>query len=521
MGATGWWAEILSFSVETSIQKVRAALVGNRTDPIGTATPVLQEPKASFTGTMLPVGAAAAEIHTPVFTAEQRTEGDITVAARPLTSSLTGSHQQTGTEAATLRRLTASLTGSQAQSGSMAASVAKTVASLTGTAANPDIQFISGAAAAANTVAMPTHQTGDWIMVFTFRDGSMTQPTIPAGWTADSQNTGTSLSYQVGHKVAASSSETTGTWTNATGIVVLVYRNVLGFVYGTLQTGSGSTITYPVTNGYAIATSAKSAIVRFAGHRTASNLLTNTPASHNARAGVATEARGIDKLNVSTDAAVTQSVNASSGWGTISVELYPASSVTLNATNFSDNFTGTNFDPPNSAKWDIAFGAGTIQSNALWWYHDYSSTTYIRSKEAFNLQGGELKWQVTSTVNDSGSGATTVIGATPPSSIPVLAFGGGVGCWSFTPGVATVIPVGTLTGAGSTTHTAGDWYRIRESGGTVYYDSAPNSGGVPGTWTNYGTEAFLDPHKYLLVIVATPTFLTAVTSELIIDNMNI
>jgi hypothetical protein len=300
-----------------------------------------------------------------------------------------------------------------------------------------------------------------------------------------------------------------------------VYRNVLGFVYPTFQTGSGSTITYPVTNGNAIATSAKSAIVRFAGHRTASNLLTNTPASHNARAGVATEARGIDKLNVSTDAAVTQSVNASSGWGTMSMELYPASSVTLNATNFSDNFTGTNGDPPNSAKWDIAFGVGTIQSNALDWEHiGYTSTTYIRSKEAFNLQGGELKWQVTSTVN-SANGGYTLIGATAPNAISLLAFGGGGGCWNFTAGTATIVPHGTLTGAGSTTHTAGDWYRVRESGGTVYYDSAPNSGGVPGTWTNYGTEAFLDSHKYLLVIVATPTFLTAVTSELTIDNMNI
>jgi hypothetical protein len=519
MGATGWWAEILSFSVETSIQKMRAALVGNRADPIGTVHPTLQEPKASFTGTMLPVGAAAAEIASPVFAAEQRTEGEIAVATRPRTAAFTGSHQQTGTEAAALRRLTASLTGSQTQSGSMAASVAKAVSALTGTAANPDIEFVSGASAAANAVAMPTHQAGDFIMVFTFRDGSTTQPTIPAGWTADSQNTGTSLSYQVGHKVAASSSETTGTWTNATGIVVLVYRNVLGFVYPTIQTGSGSTITYPATTGDAIATSAKSAIVRFAGHRTASNLLTNTPASHNARAGVATEARGIDKLNVSTDAAVTQSVNASSGWGTFSMELYPASSVTLNATNFSDNFTGTNNDPPNSTKWNN-FGSGTIQSNALDWEHiGYTSTTYIRSKEAFNLQGGELKWQVTSAVN-SANGGYTLIGATSPSVLSLLAFGAG-GCWQFTGANAVILPHGTLTGAGSTTHTAGDWYRIRESGGTVYYDSAPNSGGVPGTWTNYGTEPFLDSHKYLIVIIATPAFLTAVTSELIIDNMNI
>lgn len=38
----------------------------------------------------------------------------------------------------------------------------------------------------------------------------------------------------------------------------------------------------------------------------------------------------------------------------------------------------------------------------------------------------------------------------------------------------------------SATYSATDhaWLRMRESGGDIYWDTAPNSGGVPGTWVN-------------------------------------
>lgn len=82
--------------------------------------------------------------------------------------------------------------------------------------------------AEANTVTIPSgHQVGDLLLIFAFRDGSATNPTVPAGWTTITNTLDTtSGSASVGWKIATSSSETSGTWTNATGLIVLAYRGV-------------------------------------------------------------------------------------------------------------------------------------------------------------------------------------------------------------------------------------------------------------------------------------------------------
>src|SRR4051812_8291221 len=87
------------------------------------------------------------------------------------------------------------------------------------------ISYVSDASAAASTVAMPTHAAGDLIVAFAFRDGSVTNPSLPSGWTDVGAPTGANLcSIRMGFKIAASSSETTGTWAAATGVTVAVYR---------------------------------------------------------------------------------------------------------------------------------------------------------------------------------------------------------------------------------------------------------------------------------------------------------
>jgi hypothetical protein len=90
------------------------------------------------------------------------------------------------------------------------------------------IRFISAASAATNTVAMPTHQAGDVIIAYAVNASATTIPTLPSGWTnrGSAANTPLGIAYRFAYKVATSSSETTGVWTNATSIVVHVYRNV-------------------------------------------------------------------------------------------------------------------------------------------------------------------------------------------------------------------------------------------------------------------------------------------------------
>ena len=90
------------------------------------------------------------------------------------------------------------------------------------------ISRIGSSSAEATTVTIPAgHQQGDIIIIAAFRDGSTTNPTVPAGWSTLTITTdGTTCSLSVGWKIAISNSDTSGTWTNATGLICHVYRGV-------------------------------------------------------------------------------------------------------------------------------------------------------------------------------------------------------------------------------------------------------------------------------------------------------
>ncbi len=87
------------------------------------------------------------------------------------------------------------------------------------------IEFVSSATANSNTVAMPAHQAGDFLVCFTTRN-SFNLPSLASGWTNIDTGTATSTSARIAYKVAASSSESTGTWTSANSCTVHVYRGV-------------------------------------------------------------------------------------------------------------------------------------------------------------------------------------------------------------------------------------------------------------------------------------------------------
>jgi hypothetical protein len=134
MGATGWWAEILSFSVAASVQRIRAALTGSQAQPTGTAQPELQQPTASLSGAMAPRGTVAVETRSPLFTASLSMLGIANPSLMPATAALTGSQRQSGTAAAALRPATTALAGAQTQAGTMGAVLTEPVSVLTGTA---------------------------------------------------------------------------------------------------------------------------------------------------------------------------------------------------------------------------------------------------------------------------------------------------------------------------------------------------------------------------------------------------
>jgi hypothetical protein len=94
-----------------------------------------------------------------------------------------------------------------------------------------------GSAGGVDTATMPSHQSGDLIVAWAFRDGSTTPPALASG-----QN-------RMAWKIAASSSEAVGTFTNANAVVVAVYRPGSGETLGigvSAQGGANSTtVTWP------------------------------------------------------------------------------------------------------------------------------------------------------------------------------------------------------------------------------------------------------------------------------------
>jgi hypothetical protein len=92
--------------------------------------------------------------------------------------------------------------------------------------------FVGSATAEANSITLPTHQAGDLIIVPAL-NASGANPTVPSGWfpiVANSSSVGVTRGCVVGVKVAASSSETSGTWTNATLISAFVYRHTTNYL---------------------------------------------------------------------------------------------------------------------------------------------------------------------------------------------------------------------------------------------------------------------------------------------------
>ncbi|OKH70831.1 hypothetical protein EB72_24870 [Mycobacterium sp. SWH-M1] len=204
------------------------------------------------------------------------------------------------------------------------------------------ISRVSGNAAAADTVAMPTHQAGDLLLLLAYRGGTTSLPGSVAGWTSLDADSSGQNAWRIVYKFAASSGETTGTWSNASAVMVVVYR-----ADGTWQTPTLS------VNGNAFAAStmtwndlnAPTGVdtlwyVRLAGHRTATNMQANTPTGWTSTTGMASLVRAMDTngsvvgVHSQNIGGNSQSTNSSSSWRTATValsEVLPPSSGTMSA----------------------------------------------------------------------------------------------------------------------------------------------------------------------------------------------
>ena len=139
-----------------------------------------------------------------------------------------------------------------------------------------------GSASGTTTATPPSHQAGDLIVAFAFRDGNTTAPSLPSGvnWLSPTNATraGTTCSHRVAYKIATSNAESIGTFTNATSVIVVVYRgcnplNPIGV--GGVNSGSSTTVNFPaVTLQTTLGTSW---VVGFDGHRSADVAIETAP----------------------------------------------------------------------------------------------------------------------------------------------------------------------------------------------------------------------------------------------------
>lgn len=204
------------------------------------------------------------------------------------------------------------------------------------------VTFVGAQGNAGTTVTIPTHQSGDLILLFAYRDGSTTAPTTPTAggtvptWTLIGSTGGNLNSSNFRYAVATGSTTTSGTWTNATELICLVYRGtrVVGASAGG---GAASTsIAYPALTLQR--TDNSSWVVGVAGHRSATNVQV-APTGMTNRVFTGTEAAGHDTNGtVSSWSQQTVTVDANSGWRSWTVELRDATVVVIGA---AQAFTAT------------------------------------------------------------------------------------------------------------------------------------------------------------------------------------
>jgi len=156
------------------------------------------------------------------------------------------------------------------------------------------LSLIGSTSVAASSVTIPTHQVGDLIVIWAQNKDIFTRPTKPTAsgtvpaFVDISAATGTGC--RTAYFVATATNTTSGTWTNATGMIVTVIRGadattpIGSFLQAGGTSASGSTapaVTPTVADG-------SSFILEFYAHRN-NTLWSSAPAGYTRRATTNTQ----------------------------------------------------------------------------------------------------------------------------------------------------------------------------------------------------------------------------------------
>jgi hypothetical protein len=172
-----------------------------------------------------------------------------------------------------------------------------------------------GSATGTTTAAIPAHLPGDLIVIFAFRSGNTTAPSLGAGYTSVGTKAGTTCGSRVGYKIATSTSDTSGTWTNASQVVAVVYRgNGKKIQIGNSVSNKGTTNTLNYAAQTLMETNGTSVVTGFVGHMSTDQNLTTPPAG------------------MTNFASIVGTASAASADTTYGVKTWPSTNVTLTGT---------------------------------------------------------------------------------------------------------------------------------------------------------------------------------------------
>lgn len=344
-----------------------------------------------------------------------------------------------------------------------------------------------GVATGDTSATLPAHQIGDLIIGFAFRDGSTTNPTLPAGWTSVSSRDGTSCSATLGYKIAESAAETTGTWTNASNVAFVVYRNchATGVFDSAWLSGTTNTINYDGAN--LTTGSSRTWVVAFAGHRSIDTSLQTAPTQ---LTNVATAVNATSEIAIhDTNAEVSTFTNTSvavggtaSGWITETLTIEPLA----NPSTYLDFPSGPSVDQEYSYS-----NLTWIWNGTGWRYKEPVDTHIFTSSGTWDKPAGaSLVWvQLWSGGGGGGGGAES-------SSSGHYALGGAGGAGGGYTAIllnpdqlATTVSV--VIGAGGTGGVGGGSPANGIAGGSTSFGTIVQSGGVGGGAGNSGVSAAL------------------------------
>lgn len=342
------------------------------------------------------------------------------------------------------------------------------------------VSFIGIASAATTSVTLPAHNVGDLIAIFAYRS-TTTAPTLPAGYTNISNQSANGNSFRVGYKFATGS-DTSGTWTNATFIIAVIYRGVAKVGGASSSTNAASTsdaitgiASMQITDGTSWAISYSGSLQTTSMSTPSGTTLRGTPQTATGCMGFVVDSN----TGVSSWAQHTSTLGTSAASGGGSFELIAINGAASTLTNtFTANTTG--FTITNSA------GTTAAQANSELEITTTTTTGYatVGSTRNYDLTGSYYFVQLASAGNQSLASLEVELEVFATSTTS-----GNEYFWYVNSGIIAVYKVvgGSQTQLTNTTYnsTAHQWLRILESGGTTFFDYS--SDGV--TWNNFTSLA--------------------------------